>query len=143
MFPNQKGEPMDLGNLLNRSILPALNRCAICGKTKEECRISDSQDHEFVRDKMLPEWHGWHAARRGLGTNLYRLGVPEKTIQAILRHANVSTTNTYYIKSAADDTRVAMAKLEKLVIGSAEATTFQSGNEVATTQAEAPTALIQ
>jgi integrase len=23
-------------------------------------------------------------------------GVPEKTIQAILRHANVSTTNTYY-----------------------------------------------
>ena len=38
---------------------------------------------------MLPEWHGWHAARRGLGTNLYRLGVPEKTIQA-LRYANVS-----------------------------------------------------
>ena len=54
---------------------------------------------------MLPEWHGWHAARRGLGTNLYRLGVPEKTIQAILRHANVSTTNTFYIKSAADDMR--------------------------------------
>ena len=50
-----------------------------------------------------------------LATNLYRLGVPEKTIQAILRHANVSTTNTYYIKSASDDTRVAMAKLEKLV----------------------------
>jgi len=39
-------------------------------------------------------------------TNLYRLGVPEKTIQVILRHANVSTTNTHYIKSAADDTRV-------------------------------------
>jgi integrase len=143
MFPNQKGEPMDLGNLLNRSILPALNRCAICGKAKEVCRSSDSHDHGFVRDKILPEWHGWHAARRGLGTNLYRLGVPEKTIQAILRHANVSTTNTYYIKSAADDTRAAMAKLEKLVIGNAEATTLQSGNEVTTTQAEAPTALIQ
>jgi integrase len=60
-----------------------------------------------------------------LGTNLYRLGVPEKTIQAILRHANVSTTNTYYIKSAADDTRVAMAKLEKFVICSSEAASLQ------------------
>ena len=80
---------------------------------------------------------------RGLGTNLYRLGVPEKTIQAILRHANVSTTNTYYIKSAADDTRVAMAKLEKFVIGNAEATDLQTGNEVATLEADAPTALVQ
>lgn len=149
MFPNNNGESMDLGNLLNRSILPALNRCAVCGKPKEECRKlsrsidNEMPDHEFERDKMLPEWHGWHAARRGLGTNLYRLGVPEKTIQAILRHANVSTTSTYYIKSAADDTRVAMAKLEKLVIGNAEATTFQSGNEVATAEAEARTASIQ
>jgi integrase len=149
MFPNLNGEPMDLGNLLNRSILPALNRCGICGKSKEECRkrcgngVNGSPDHEFERDKILPEWHGWHAARRGLGTNLYRLGVPEKTIQAILRHANVSTTNTYYIKSASDDTRVAMAKLEKLVIGNAEATSSQSGNEVAILEAEAPPALIQ
>jgi hypothetical protein len=78
-----------------------------------------------------------------LGTNLYRLGVPEKTIQAILRHANVSTTNTYYIKSAAEDTRVAMAKLEKLVIGNAETTNAQSDNELATLEAETPTAFIQ
>ena len=27
MFPNLSGSPMDLGNLLNRAILPALNRC--------------------------------------------------------------------------------------------------------------------
>ena len=32
--------------------------------------------HDFKRDSSLPEWHGWHAARRGLGSNLYRLGVP-------------------------------------------------------------------
>ncbi len=38
MFPNLSGSPMDLGNLLNRAILPALNRCAVCGKPKEECR---------------------------------------------------------------------------------------------------------
>ena len=140
---------MDLGNLLNRSILPALNRCGICGKHKEECHKplgkeeNKAPNHEFQRDKMPPEWHGWHAARRGLGTNLHRLGIPEKTIQAILRHANVSTTNTYYIKSAADDTSAAMAKLEKLVIGNGGPVTSESGNEVTTKSAETPTALIQ
>src|ERR1039457_5812289 len=60
-------------------------------------------------------WHGWHAARRGLGSNLYALGIPEKTIQVILRHANVSTTNTYYIKTAPADATAAMAKLESAV----------------------------
>lgn len=33
-------------------------------------------------------------------------------IQRILRHANVSTTATYYIKTATDDVRNAMTKLE-------------------------------
>ena len=36
-------------------------------------------------------------------------------IQRILRHSNVSTTAYYYIKTAADDVRNAMAKLEKTV----------------------------
>ena len=88
--------------------------------------------------------HGWHAARRALGTNPYRLGVPEKTIQAILRHANVSTTNTYYIKSAADDPRAAMAKLESLVIGNESAAeTFVSDNGVTTDATDIPAAVIQ
>lgn len=155
MFPNVNGDAMDLGNLLNRSILPALNRCAVCGKPRAECgkATEDSErgfpPHEFERDKILPEWQGWHAARRGLGTNLYRLGVPEKTIQAILRHANVSTTNTYYIKSAADDTRAAMAKLERIVIGNEPPTKTQepevlvSDNQLATTPAFPKNAVIQ
>jgi integrase len=155
MFPNQNGSPMDLGNVLNRAILPALNRCAICGRAKKECRKAalktqgTAPKHNFERDKMLPEWHGWHAARRGLGTNLYRLGVPEKTIQAILRHANVSTTNTFYIKSAADDMRAGMAKLERLLVGSDAVHeepangTFLTDNEVATKAAVAGPAAIQ
>jgi integrase len=68
--------------------------------------------HAFRRDPSIPEWHGWHAARRGLGSNLYRLGVPDMVIQRILRHANVNTAATYYIKTAADDVRNAMSKLE-------------------------------
>lgn len=38
--------------------------------------------------------------------------VPDIVIQRILRHVNVSTTASYYVKSAADDVRNAMAKLE-------------------------------
>jgi integrase len=142
MFPNLNGSPIDLGNVLNRAILPTLNRCVICGRAKQDCgRPKNGRQatpaHSFERDTSLPEWHGWHAARRGLGTNLYRLGVPEKTIQAILRHANVSTTNTYYIKSAADDTRAAMAKLENLVIGNESAAkNLISGNELTTDAVE-------
>jgi integrase len=57
-----------------------------------------------VFDLHLPtEWRGWHAARRRLGSNLYRLGVSATVIERILRHANVSTTATYYIKIAAVD----------------------------------------
>jgi len=52
-----------------------------------------------------------------LGTNLFRLGVPEKSIQAILRHANVSTASMYYIKTAVADTQAAMAKLESEIMG--------------------------
>ncbi len=50
-----------------------------------------------------------------LGSNLHALGIPEKTIQVILRHANVSTTNTYYIKTAPTDATAAMARLESAV----------------------------
>jgi len=97
-----------MNNLLGRVILPALNRCAVCHKSENH---HAKANHEYTRDARIPEWHGWHAARRGLGSNLYRLGVPDMVIQRILRHANVSTTATYYIKTAADDVRNAMAKL--------------------------------
>ena len=44
-------------------------------------------------------------------------------IQRILRHANVSTTATYYIKTAAGDVRNAMAMLEDHIGQAARATT--------------------
>lgn len=60
-------------------------------------------------------WKGWHGFRRGLGTNLHRLGVPAKVIQEILRHADVSTTETHYIIVDRTETKVAMKKLERAV----------------------------
>jgi integrase len=120
MFANGLGKPLSLGYLLNNSILPALNRCAQCGKPEASHRVTD---HAFKRDESIPEWHGWHAARRGLGSNLYRLGVSPKVIQAILRHANVSTTATYYIKTAEADVQSAMTMLEDRI---AEANQLQA-----------------
>ncbi len=112
MFPNASGGPMDLNSLLRRSILPVFKRCAVCGIGERE---HESDTHDFERDKSLPAWRGGHGFRRGLATNLHRLGVPEKTIQAILRHANVSTTQTCYIKTAHEDARAAMNKLESVL----------------------------
>jgi integrase len=87
MFASMKGTPLNLNNVLNRIILPAFRKAGI-------------------------EWHGWHAFRRGLATNLYRLGVADKTIQAILRHANVGTTMNIYVKSVSADSTAAMKLLE-------------------------------
>jgi len=109
IFANSAGKPLSLGSVVNRVILPSLNRCEICGKPQSD---HQKADHFYKRDSRVPEWHGWHAARRGLGSNLYRLGVPDMVIQRILRHANVSTTATYYFKTAADDVRNAMVMLE-------------------------------
>ena len=41
--------------------------------------------------------------------------MPDIVIQRILRHANFSTTASYFIKSASDDVRNAMARLEKQI----------------------------
>jgi integrase len=92
VFAARNGKPVSLNNVLNRSIKPALKKAGLSSL-----------------------WHGWHAARRGLGSNLYALGVPDKTIQMILRHANVSTTMGYYIKSAPADAVAAMVRLETAV----------------------------
>jgi len=94
-------------------MLPTINRCEARHKSESE---HDGAQYEFKRDRRYPEWHGWHAARRGLGGNLYRLGVAEMVIQRILRHTNVSTTATYYIETAADDVRRAMTRLENSIL---------------------------
>ena len=89
IFRSKTGSPMDLAQLARFVIRPVLKGTGI-------------------------EWHGWHAFRRGLATNLYRLGVPDKTIQAILRHANLSTTMNAYVKSVSADATAAMKAFEDL-----------------------------
>ena len=47
-----------------------------------------------------------------LATNLNRLGVDDSVIQRILRHSNVAVTQACYIKTASEDAKAAMQKLE-------------------------------
>jgi integrase len=72
IFQAGNGKPLNLDNLARRVIAP------------------------------LVEWHGWHAFRRGLATNLHALGVADKDIQAILRHSNVGLTMNVYVKSVGE-----------------------------------------
>ena len=109
MFKSESKTALNMNNVLNRMILPALNVCEACRKQRED---HVGTDHEYKRDASRPEWHGWHAFRRGLATNLHRLGVPDKTIQAILRHSNVMTTMDIYVKSVSADSTAAMKLLE-------------------------------
>ena len=61
------------------------------------------------------EWHGWHALRRGLASNLHELGVQDKVIQAILRHSDLATTQRCYIKTTDQQAFKGMRKLERKI----------------------------
>jgi integrase len=50
----------------------------------------------------VSKWHGWHAFRRGLATNLHALGVADRDIQAIMRHSDIGLTQRLYIKSTSE-----------------------------------------
>jgi integrase len=112
MFKTTKGTRLSMHNVRERDVLPALNKCEQCGKSADD---HAKADHTYSRDSKHPEWYGWHACRRGLGSNLYRQGVPDVVIQRILRHANVSTTLWCYVKTISDDVREAMTKLENSI----------------------------
>jgi integrase len=58
-------------------------------------------------------WYGWHAFRRGLGTRLNDAGVDDTEIQSILRHADVSTTQAFYILPNRERAEAGLRKLDK------------------------------
>jgi integrase len=96
VFPTATGNPLCLHNLYEDQIKPVLETCTHCTVTAARHRLSE---HDYERNPSLPRWHGWHAFRRGLATNLHALGVDDKTIQRVLRHSNVSITQKCYIKT--------------------------------------------
>jgi integrase len=90
MFANSLGKPMDLDALYYRQMRGILQKAGV-------------------------EWVGWHGFRRGLASNLNRLGVDDSVIQAILRHSDVSVTQRCYIKTTRPDAVAAMRQLSAKV----------------------------
>jgi integrase len=110
IFRNGLGNHESLSNIRTRQVLPVLERCGVCRKAEDE---HGRANHEYVRDASLPEWHGWHAFRRGLATNLHELDVPDKLIQKILRHKDVKVTQACYILPRDPAIAAAMERLEE------------------------------
>jgi integrase len=89
MFPASRGKkPKRMDNIAKREIKPDLRRRSM-------------------------QWHGWHAFRRGLATNLRELGIADDVIQRILRHGDIATTQKHYAKTLPKSVRKAMAKLDR------------------------------
>lgn len=84
----RRGAPLNLANLVRRVIKPAL------------------------KESKIP-WRGWHAFRRGLATLLYSAGVSPKVIAAVLRHADIGTTLSYYVKPPTQEIREGLEKVAK------------------------------
>jgi integrase len=98
----------------HRKLNPA-NGYIFAGERRGAPLNLDNLSRRVLSPILKGGWKGWHGFRRALGTNLYRLGVPPKVIQDILRHADVSTTQTHYIVVDRTETKAAMKKLEKAV----------------------------
>jgi integrase len=99
----RKHGPLDFHNLANRIIKPALRRSMM---RKQNGDVDTSSG---------VQWHGFHAFRRGLASNLYGLGVHPKVIQALLRHGDISTTLQFYVQTPDSESRAALQKLEESI----------------------------
>jgi integrase len=104
------GCPLDLDNLAERVVKPALRRCAVC--KKQESKHGEA-DHEFQLDETLPKWHGWYSFRRGVATAIADLS-DSLAAKGLLRHSSVTTTERHYIKDVPESTLQAMKRLESL-----------------------------
>lgn len=90
IFVNGRGNPISLDALYWRQIRDILKKAGL-------------------------QWKGWHGFRRGLASNLNRLGVDDSVVQAILRHSNVAVTQRCYIKTTSQDAIAAMPRLSSHV----------------------------
>lgn len=93
IFQNSRGKPLDLDGLYRREMKDVLKLAGIA-------------------------WKGYHGFRRGLASNLNRLGLDDSVIQAILRHSSVAITQAAYIKTSRPDTVEAMRLLSKKMTAS-------------------------
>ena len=82
------------------------------GKALALDSLYQRQMKELLRRAEI-DWEGWHGFRRGLATNLERIGVRESIAAMILRHTNDRVTRKHYIKPAPVEAIVEMRQLSE------------------------------
>lgn len=88
IFANRADKPIDLDSLYRQQMKLPLEKAGI-------------------------EWEGWHGFRRGLATNLVRLGIQESIAALVLRHTNERVTRKHYVKLLPLETVSAMRLLSQ------------------------------
>jgi integrase len=91
IFANGNGKALDLDSLYRRQMKEPLTRAGI-------------------------DWEGWHGFRRGLATNLERIGVRESIAAMVLRHSNDRVTRKHYIKPPTLEAMAAMRRLSEVLL---------------------------
>jgi integrase len=91
IFANRAGKAFDLDSLYRRQMTERLKAAGI-------------------------EWEGWHGFRRGLATNLERIGVRESIAAMVLRHSNDRVTRKHYIKPPTLEAIAAMRRLSETLL---------------------------
>jgi integrase len=91
IFANGMGKAMDLDSLYHRQMKEPFKAAGI-------------------------EWEGWHGFRRGLATNLERIGVRESIAAMVLRHSNDRVTRKHYIKPPTLEAIAAMRRLSETIL---------------------------
>jgi integrase len=92
----------------------SLESYIFAGEKKRFAIHMDNLSRRVIAPKVGDLWKGWHAFRRGLGTNLSTLGVDIKIIQELLRHGSMSTTAKHYLIVDRSAATGAMQKIEQM-----------------------------
>jgi len=102
VFPSRKGTVLDRRTLLSRQLKPA------------------------AKDTGLGNV-SWHLLRHSNATLHDSIGTPLGTVQALLGHSSSDITRLVYLHSLAEDKRMAVEKLEALIIGPKSDPNFDFG----------------
>jgi integrase len=90
IFPNGVGKAVDIDSLYHRQMKEPLEAAGI-------------------------DWEGWHGFRRGLATNLERIGIREAIAAMVLRHSNDRVTRKHYIKPPSAEAVSAMRRVSETI----------------------------
>jgi integrase len=91
IFPNSVGKALDIDSLYRRQMKEPLKRAGI-------------------------EWEGWHGFRRGVATNLERIGVRDAINAMVLQQSDDRVTRKHYIKPPSIEAIAAMNQFSEMLL---------------------------